>query len=126
MDRDVRDRDDRGRECGVRISRRQPVARDHGSRDDRHWRRSDLRAPQFGWASLDESGKPGPGAAIEPSFRYIMTHSGYPYLLALVYAGYLGALYFVWTWFAAYLNAEYPTMCGRLGSCGPWRRLCRH
>lgn len=43
----------------------------------------------------------------EPTFGYIMTHSWYPYLLALVYAGYLGALYFVWTWFAAYLNAAY-------------------
>jgi sugar phosphate permease len=43
----------------------------------------------------------------EPSFWHVMTHSGYPYLLALVYAGYLGSLYFIWTWFASYLNATY-------------------
>jgi sugar phosphate permease len=43
----------------------------------------------------------------EPSFWYVMAHSGYPYLLAFVYAGYLGSLYFIWTWFASYLNASY-------------------
>jgi ACS family D-galactonate transporter-like MFS transporter len=43
----------------------------------------------------------------EPSFGYIMKRSWYPYLLAIVYAGYLGALYFVWTWFAAFLRHKY-------------------
>jgi MFS transporter, ACS family, D-galactonate transporter len=43
----------------------------------------------------------------EPSFWYVMGHSGYPYLLAFVYAGYLGALYFIWTWFSSYLNEAY-------------------
>ncbi|WP_281278151.1 MFS transporter [Peribacillus cavernae] len=43
----------------------------------------------------------------EPTFTYILKHSFYPYLLCIVYAGYLGALYYVWTWFAAYLQQEY-------------------
>ena len=65
------------------------------------------RPEELGLASLDERKQSTQGAADEPGFGYIMMHSGYPYLLALVYAGYLGSLYFVWTWFAAYLNAEY-------------------
>lgn len=42
-----------------------------------------------------------------PSFGHIMRHSPYPYLLAVVYAGFLGTLYFVYTWFATYLNNVY-------------------
>jgi sugar phosphate permease len=68
------------------------------------------RPEEIGLRSLDAtaaSPKAEPAGDKEPTFGYIMTHSGYPYLLAIVYAGYLGALYFVWTWFAAYLNAAY-------------------
>jgi ACS family D-galactonate transporter-like MFS transporter len=43
----------------------------------------------------------------EPKFGHIMRTSKYPYLLAVVYAGYQGCKYFVWTWFASYLVAEY-------------------
>ena len=62
-----------------------------------------------GLRSLDLDGRAGDVAtpATGPGFWYVMTHSGYPYLLAFVYAGYLGALYFIWTWFAAFLNADY-------------------
>ncbi|HVJ50520.1 MFS transporter [Desulfitobacterium sp.] len=43
----------------------------------------------------------------EPSFGYIMLHSKYPYIIAIVYAGFLGTMYFVFTWFAAYLGTTY-------------------
>jgi ACS family D-galactonate transporter-like MFS transporter len=46
-------------------------------------------------------------AADEPTFGHIMRTSKYPYLLAVVYAGYQGCKYFVWTWFATYLVVEY-------------------
>ncbi|WP_322013040.1 MFS transporter [Paraburkholderia sp. J12] len=65
------------------------------------------RPEDLGLASLDNNqtvtGKP----MKEPGFGHIMSHSWYPYILALVYAGYLGSLYFVWTWFAAFLNSAY-------------------
>jgi sugar phosphate permease len=68
------------------------------------------RPEEMGLESLDRA----PGAPTEslsaqdePTFGYIMTHSIYPYVIAVVYAGYLGALYFVSTWFALYLSREY-------------------
>lgn len=65
------------------------------------------RPEEVGLRSLDLH-RPGEDAeVVGPGFLHVMTHSGYPYLLAGVYAGYLGALYFIWTWFASYLNASY-------------------
>jgi MFS transporter, ACS family, D-galactonate transporter len=66
------------------------------------------RPEEIGLRSLDThlEGEEQP-EAVGPGFWHVMTHSGYPYLLALVYSGYLGSLYFIWTWFAAYLNADY-------------------
>ncbi|MGG2196393.1 MULTISPECIES: MFS transporter [Paenibacillus] len=67
------------------------------------------RPEEIGLVSLDvDKVKSDVDAAEdEPSFGYIMKRSWYPYLLSIVYAGYLGALYFVWTWFAAFLQHKY-------------------
>lgn len=68
------------------------------------------RPEDMGLNSLDRE-KNGDGIVVseedEKSFGYIMTHSWYPYLLGIIYAGYLGALYFVWTFFSAYLVSSY-------------------
>lgn len=61
-----------------------------------------------GKASAEPSPYEAPAEESEgPSFGYIMRHSPYPYLIAVVYAGFLGTLYFVYTWFATYLNDVY-------------------
>lgn len=68
------------------------------------------RPEDIGFDSLDKE-KNEDGVTVlegdEKSFGYIMTHSWYPYLLGIIYAGYLGALYFVWTFFSAYLVSSY-------------------
>ncbi len=69
-----------------------------------------LDAPEkIGLVSLDAkpATRAGSAAKDELSFGKILCRSGYPYLISLVYAGYLGSLYFVWTWFAAYLGQAY-------------------
>jgi sugar phosphate permease len=68
------------------------------------------RPEEIGFKSLDHVESESKDLDNEdegPSFGYIMTHSWYPYLMALIYAGYLGALYYVWTWFAAFLGHKY-------------------
>jgi MFS transporter, ACS family, D-galactonate transporter len=45
--------------------------------------------------------------ADEPTFGHIMRTSKYPYIISVVYAGYQGSKYFIWTWFASYLVADY-------------------
>jgi MFS transporter, ACS family, D-galactonate transporter len=61
----------------------------------------------IGLTSLDVKQGEKASSQNEPSFAYIMKNSIYPYILCIVYAGYLGALYYVWTWFAAYLQHDY-------------------
>ena len=68
------------------------------------------RPEEIGLISLDKRGEQQPAKVRdqnEPSFGYIMTHSWYPYILAVVYAGFIGCQWFVWTWFAVYLNSAY-------------------
>jgi sugar phosphate permease len=66
------------------------------------------RPEEIGLKSLDDSSRnTDEGGETEPGFWQVMSTSGYPYLLALIYAGFLGSLYFIWTWFASYLNAAY-------------------
>lgn len=67
------------------------------------------RPEEIGLISLDTPVglKQKPLESDEPTFGHIMRTSKYPYLLAVVYAGYQGCKYFVWTWFASYLVAEY-------------------
>jgi sugar phosphate permease len=66
------------------------------------------RPEEIGLRSLDAPVQDAPDdAAAEPGFWQIMTRSGYPYLLAIIYSGFLGSIYFVWTWFSSYLHAAY-------------------
>jgi MFS transporter, ACS family, D-galactonate transporter len=67
------------------------------------------RPEDVGLVSLDTqvAAKGRVADADEPTFGHIMKTSKYPYVLAVVYAGYQGCKYFVWTWFASYLVADY-------------------
>ncbi len=74
------------------------------------------RPEDVGLVSLDEPvAAPSPANAASRSFGYIMTHSFYPYALAVVYAGYQACKYFVWTWFAPWLVHSYGTNLRQAG-----------
>jgi MFS transporter, ACS family, D-galactonate transporter len=47
------------------------------------------------------------GDTTEAGFGSIMRRSIHPYLLGMVYAGFIGTKYFVWTWFAVFLASRY-------------------
>lgn len=68
------------------------------------------RPEEIGLPSLDqkvEGGSPSISSIDEPSFGLIMLRSPYPYLLTGAYSGFVGAKYFVWTWFAVFLIKHY-------------------
>ena len=64
----------------------------------------------IGLVSLDADRGFGQAVAVdtdEPGFGSIMRRSLHPYLLGIVYAGFIGTKYFVWTWFAVFLASKY-------------------
>ncbi|OBR89801.1 MULTISPECIES: MFS transporter [Clostridium] len=64
------------------------------------------RPEEIGLVSLDNQTKTKQ-TDNEPTIGYIMKHSPYPYIMGIVYAGFLGTQYFVFTWFATYLGKVY-------------------
>lgn len=65
------------------------------------------RPEDIGLASLDQPKQAAARGTNEPGFGTVMRRSVHPYLLAVVYSGFIGTKYFVWTWFAAFLGHRY-------------------
>jgi ACS family D-galactonate transporter-like MFS transporter len=68
------------------------------------------RPEDIGLVSLDSPQNSGQALAVdttEAGFGSIMRGSIHPYILGIVYSGFIGTKYFVWTWFAVFLATRY-------------------